>query len=79
MTKMINRGFFALFGILIVIAVYEWVTIVNLLDMCEEAQKMADYWIHQQDSTFNENFRLRMQILELKDSIETLNNANTDN
>lgn len=79
MTKMTNRGFFALFGILIVIAVYEWVAIISLLGMCEEAQKMTDYWIHQQDSTFDENFRLRMQILELKDSIETLNNANTDN
>lgn len=79
MTKMTNRGFFALFGILIVIVVYEWVAIINLLGMCEKAQKMADYWIHQQDSTFNENSRLRLQVLELKDSIETLNNDNTDN
>lgn len=76
---MTNSGFFALFGILIVIVVYEWVAIINLLGMCEKAQKMADYWIHQQDSTFNENSRLRLQVLELKDSIETLNNDNTDN
>lgn len=58
--------------VLFVLCVFQGVTLVKMQQYNDDSQQFIDYWRHKTDSLSDENFKLYMQIYELKDSIITL-------
>ena len=46
--------------------------LVKMQQYNDDSQRFTEYWRHKADSLSDENFKLYMQIYELKDSIITL-------
>ena len=58
--------------ILFGLTVYLGIVIGQMQRLNDDSQQYIDYWRHKTDSLSDENFKLYMQIYELKDSIITL-------
>lgn len=58
--------------VLFALAIFQGVTLVKMKQYNDDSQRFTEYWRHKTDSLSDENFKLYMQIYELKDSIITL-------
>ena len=58
--------------ILFGLTVYLGIVIGQMQMLNDDYQQYIDYWRYKTDSLSDENFKLHMQIYELKDSIITL-------
>lgn len=65
----INAVTLAAVVVLFALVIFQGVTIDQYND---DSQRFIEYWRHKTDSLSDENFKLHMQIYELKDSIITL-------
>ena len=54
------------------LVIFQGVTLVKMKQYNDDSQRFIEYWRHKTDSLSDENFKLYMQIYELKDSIITL-------
>ena len=72
MGEKINIGAIAAIIVLFVLCIYQGVMLVKMQQYNDDSQQFIDYWRHKTDSLSDENFKLYMQIYELKDSIITL-------
>jgi hypothetical protein len=57
---------------LFVLCIYQGVMLVKMNQYNDDSQRFTEYWRSKTDSLSDENFKLYMQIYELKDSIITL-------
>ena len=58
--------------VLFVFAIFQGITLVTMEQYNDDSQRLIEYWRHKTDSLSDENFKLYIQIYELKDSIITL-------
>ena len=58
--------------VLFALVIFQGVTLVKMKQYNDDSQRFIEYWRHKTDSLSDENFKLYMQIYELKDSIITL-------
>ena len=58
--------------VLFALVILQGVTLVKMKQYNDDSQRFTEYWRHKTDSLSSENFKLYMQIYELKDSIITL-------
>ena len=58
--------------VLFALVIFLSITLVKMKQYNDDSQQFIDYWQHKTDSLLDENFKLHMQIYELKDSIITL-------
>ena len=58
--------------IMFALAVYLGIVIVQMQNLNDYSQQYIDYWRHKTDSLSDENFKLHMEVYDLKDSIITL-------
>lgn len=58
--------------VLFALVIFQGVTLVEMKQYNDESQGFTEYWRHKADSLLDENFKLHIQIYELKDSIITL-------
>lgn len=58
--------------VLFAFAIFQGVTLVKMKQYNDDSQRFTEYWRHKTDSLSDENFKLYIQIHELKDSIITL-------
>ena len=58
--------------VLFALAIFQGVTLVKMKQYYDDSQRFTEYWRHKTDSLSNENFKLYMQVYDLKDSIITL-------
>lgn len=58
--------------VLLALVTFQGVTIIKMKQYNDNSQRFTEYWRHKTDSLSDENFKLYMQIYELKDSIITL-------
>ena len=58
--------------VLFALAIFQGVTLVKMKQYNDDSQRFIEYWRNKTDSLQDENFKLYMQIYELKDSIVTL-------
>lgn len=72
MGEKINIGAITAIIVLFVLCIYQGVMLVKMQQYNDDSQQFIDYWRHKTDSLSDENFKLYMQIYELKDSIITL-------
>lgn len=68
----INVGAIAAVIVLIALVIFQGVTLKEMMQYNDDSQRFIEYWRHKTDSLSDENFKLYMQINELKDSIITL-------
>ena len=68
----INAVALAAVVVLFALVVFQGVTLVKMKQYNDDSQRFIEYWRHKTDSLSDENFKLYMQIYELKDSIITL-------
>ena len=57
--------------VLFALVIFQGVTLEEMKQYNDDSQRFTEYWRHKTDSLY-ENFKLYMQIYELKDSIITL-------
>ena len=67
-----NLAATAVIIILFGLTVYLGIVIGQMQMLNDDYQQYIDYWRYKTDSLSDENFKLHMQIYELKDSIITL-------
>lgn len=65
----INAVALAAVVVLFALVILQGITIVKMKQYNDDSQRFTEYWIHKTDSLLDENFKLYMQIYELKDSI----------
>ena len=58
--------------VLLALVIFQGVTIEKMKKYNDDSQRFIEYWRQKTDSLSDENFKLYMQINELKDSIITL-------
>ena len=58
--------------VLFALVIFLSVTLVEMKQYNDDSLRFTEYWRHKTDSLSDENFKLYMQIYELKDSIITL-------
>ena len=68
----VNGVFIALAIVFFVLCIFQGIVIGQMQRLNDDSQQYIDYWRHKTDSLSDENFKLYMQIYELKDSIITL-------
>ena len=67
----INAVALAAVVVLFAIVIFQGVALVKMKQYNDDSQRFIEYWRHKTDSLSDENFKLYMQIYELKDSIIT--------
>ena len=55
--------------VLLALVIFQGVTLEKMKQYNDDSQRFIEYWRHRTDSLSVENFKLYMQINELKDSI----------
>ena len=55
--------------VLFALVIFQGVILVKMKQYNDNSQRFTEYWRHKTDSLSDENFKLYMQIYELKDSI----------
>lgn len=68
----INAVALAAVVVLFALVIFEGIVIGQMQRLNDDSQQCIDYWRHKTDSLSDENFKLYMQIYDLKDSIITL-------
>ena len=68
----VNGVFIALAIVFFVLCIYQGTVLCQMQRLNDDSQQFIEYWRHKTDSLSDENFKLYMQIYELKDSIITL-------
>lgn len=58
--------------VLSALVIFQGVTLAKMEQYNDDSQRFAEYWRHKADSLSDENFKLYMQIYELRDSVITL-------
>jgi hypothetical protein len=68
----INFAAIAVSFVMFVLVIFQGIVIAKIQGMNDDLQGFTDYWRHKTDSLSDENFKLYMQVYDLKDSIITL-------
>lgn len=68
----INAVALAAVVVLFALVIFQCVTLEKMKQYNDDSLMFTEYWRHKTDSLSDENFKLYMQIYELKDSIITL-------
>ena len=68
----INAVALAAVVVLFAFAIFQGVALEKMKQYNDDSQRFTEYWRHKTDSLSDENFKLHVQIYELKDSIITL-------
>jgi archaellum component FlaF (FlaF/FlaG flagellin family) len=68
----INTVALAAVVVLFALVIFQGVILVKMKQYNDDSQMFTEYWRHKTDSLSDENFKLYMEVYDLKDSIITL-------